>query len=110
LLHVAVGDVTGYWLCWMETGQMWIYILWTLCGLLHVAVGDVTCYWLCWMESGQMWIYILWTLCRLFNWKMLCHFSVQRENTVKNSSHCHNGIGLSYGYTSWWIHCTMYCL
>jgi hypothetical protein len=24
-----------YWLCWMENGQMWISILWTLCGLFN---------------------------------------------------------------------------
>jgi len=26
---------------------------------------------------------------------------VQTEDTVKNSSHCHNGHRLYYGYTSW---------
>jgi hypothetical protein len=30
-----------YWLCWMETGQMWISILWTLCGLFNL---DLLCY------------------------------------------------------------------
>ena len=24
-----------YWLCWIETGQMWISILWTVCDLVN---------------------------------------------------------------------------
>jgi len=44
LLHVAVGDVTVYWLCWMETGQMWIYILWTICGLFNETYYAIVLY------------------------------------------------------------------
>jgi len=75
---------------------MWEWVIWQV-------------YWLCWIETGHMWISILWTLCGLFYWNVLCHCAVQREDTLKNSSHYHNGSRLYYGYTSWWIHCTMNC-
>jgi hypothetical protein len=64
-------------------------------------------YWLCWIETGQMWISILWSLCGLVNWNLLYHCAVQRVDIVKNISHCHNGIRLYYGYSSWWIYCVM---
>ena len=67
---------------------MWEWVMWRV-------------YWLCWMETGH-------DLCGLYE-KLLCHFSLQREDIVNNSSHCHNGSRLCYGYTSWWIHCTMNC-
>jgi hypothetical protein len=69
---------------------MWQWVVWRV-------------YWLYWMETGQMWISILWTLCGLFNWNLLRNCAVQTEDTLKNISHCLNGIKLFYWCTSSWI-------